>query len=163
MNLPVNIRKAERKDVAAIFNLLTPHIQSGIVLARDEENIRNNIASFLVAEYQGNISGCVAIRDFGGNLYEIRSLAVDDNYRRCGIGSMLVNRAVWDISVSNKEWKIFTLTIHPDFFLKLGFKLVDYRFPEKIWADCEKCAKKDSCDEIALLITSEDNSNLKRV
>ena len=165
MNSAVTIRNAEDRDVSAIFNLLSPHIKSGIVLSRDEENIRSNIDCFYVAECSGKICGCVAVRDFGGNLFEIRSLAVDDDYRRCGIGSMLVNRAVGDISerCKDNEWKTFTLTIHPDFFLKLGFKLVNYRFPEKIWADCEKCAKKDSCDEIALLITSEDGVNLQRV
>ena len=162
-SLNVTIRKAENQDVSAIFNLLPPHIKSGIVLSRDEENIRSNINSFYVAECSGKIGGCVAVRDFGGNLFEIRSLAVDDDYRRCGIGSMLVNRAVWDISERCAEWKTFTLTIHPDFFLKLGFKLVDFRFPEKIWADCENCAKKDSCDEVALLITSEDAQTSQRV
>ncbi len=48
--------------------------------------------------------------------------------------------------------KIFTLTLEPEFFEKLGFERVPKEaLPMKVWSDCAKCPKEDHCDEIALV------------
>ena len=45
----------------------------------------------------------------------------------------------------------------PGFFISLGFKEVEKEmFPEKIWADCLKCAKFNCCDEKAVLFQADD-------
>ena len=47
--------------------------------------------------------------------------------------------------------KVFTLTLEPDFFDKIGFKKVEKdALPMKVWSDCAKCSKQDHCDEIAM-------------
>lgn len=152
----VILRPAALADVPRILALIQPYVERGIVLPRSEENCRENIANFRVAEREGKLIGCVALRPFGGNLYELRSLVVDAACQGTGIGAQLVQNELSSIRERQKEWKIFTLTTTPDFFLRQGFRQVDFRFPEKIWHDCDFCPKKDRCDEVALLITSED-------
>ena len=39
----------------------------------------------------------------------------------------------------------------PDFFIKLGFKIVDKgTLPQKIWKDCFDCPKFPDCGETAV-------------
>ncbi len=150
------VRDAALADVPGILSLIQPYVERGIVLPRSEENCRENIGNFRVAEQGGHLIGCVALRNFGGNLYELRSLVVDAEHQGTGVGAKLVQNEVSRLRDRQREWKIFTLTTTPDFFIRQGFRKVDFRFPEKIWHDCDFCPKKDRCDEVPLLITSAD-------
>jgi amino-acid N-acetyltransferase len=48
--------------------------------------------------------------------------------------------------------KVFALTLNPDFFEKMGFKIVEMdSFPMKVWSDCASCPKQENCDEIAVI------------
>jgi amino-acid N-acetyltransferase len=48
--------------------------------------------------------------------------------------------------------RIFALTLNPDFFEKLGFKIIEKdSLPMKVWSDCAKCPKQQNCDEIAVI------------
>ena len=99
------------------------------------------------------IKGICAMHIFWDNLAEIRSLYVDEGYRKRGIGKWLV-RACFSEAVSLELFRVFTLTYQKRFFEKLGFREVDKSsLPEKIWSDCFKCPKyPDYCDEVAMLI-----------
>jgi amino-acid N-acetyltransferase len=153
----LNVRHAELSDVESIFNLLELYTAKGIVLSRSREDIALFISNFMVAEIDGIIHGCVALRDFGKDLLEVRSLVVSPQFQGKGIGKALVNAIVEDLKFSRPEWRLFTLTTTPEFFNSLGFREVPKSlFPEKIWSDCSKCAKRDCCDEVALLIEAED-------
>ena len=111
------------------------------------------LPKFLVAEYAGSLIGCVALRDFGNSLFEVRSLAVESQMVGKGVGSLLVNSLILDFKLPKKS-KLFALTYRPEFFQRLGFHLVEKElFPQKIWSDCDKCPKKDHCDEQAVMIT----------
>ena len=55
--------------------------------------------------------------------------------------------------LAGKKARLFALTYRDNFFCNLGFRVVEKTlFPEKIWSDCERCPKKDHCDEIAVLM-----------
>ncbi|MCQ2379673.1 MAG: GNAT family N-acetyltransferase [Victivallaceae bacterium] len=150
-------RQATEADVRSIADLLAPYAKAGVVLARDEDNIRHYLANFRVAERADRLVGCVAVRDFGCNLYEVRSLVVADDCKGTGIGRMLVENEIDRLGKIEEKWKLFTLTLSPGFFAKLGFREVDKgMFPEKIWCDCAKCPRLDRCDEVAMLLTPED-------
>lgn len=147
------IRDAAEKDPAAIAELLRPFAEAKIVLARNEDDIRHYLANFTVAEAGGEVVGCVAVRSFDNSLFEVRSLAVRNDFQKSGVGRKLVRYAMekLDRRCSGK-FRLFTLTLVPDFFEKIGFVRVEKElFPEKIWSDCSKCAKLHSCDEVALL------------
>ncbi len=155
MRNDVGIFPAQAEDVSAIAALLAPYAAEGTVLPRSEENIRFYLPNFRVAKIDGKIVGCVAVRDFGNQLFEVRSLVVARDLHGSGIGRMLVEHEIERLRSRLTEWKLFTLTRTPEFFVRIGFQLVDRTlFPEKIWSDCAICPKRDACDETALLITS---------
>ena len=153
----IAVRKAQEADIPAIHALLEHYADRGIVLRRSREEILTYLRNFFVAEYDGRLCGCSAIRDFGNNLLEIRSLVVDPEFQGRGIGRAMINAIVRDVNGKRRKWRIFTLTGQPEFFAKLGFRTVAKEmFPEKIWSDCRKCPKNTCCDEAALIRTDAD-------
>ena len=121
------------------------------MLPRPTAEIRSYIGNFLVAESDGTIVGAVALRDFGEGLEEIRSLVVHPECEGKGIGSGLIRAAV-DFAQKRHTRRLFALTWRPSMFERLGFTLVEKEmFPQKVWADCAKCPKRDHCDEVAVL------------
>jgi len=153
----VSVRAASAGDVSAIHALLEPYAEAKVVLRRSKEDILSYIANFVVAEIDGKVCGCGAARHFGNNLYEVRSLVVDPSIQKKGIGKAIVNFFINRFREQQvADWKLFALTMTPAFFISLGFKEVEKEmFPEKIWADCLKCAKYHCCDETAVLLSSE--------
>ena len=158
MSDKVTVRPAAAADVPAIHALLEPYADEKVVLRRSQEDILNYIANFVVAELDGRVCGCGAARHFGNELYEIRSLVVNPAIQKKGVGRAIVNFFIDKMKNSgNTAWKLFALTMTPAFFVSLGFKEVQKElFPEKIWADCLKCAKYHCCDETAVLLSAED-------
>lgn len=151
------VRKAQEADIPAIHALLEHYAGQGIVLRRSQQDIRNFLRNFFVAESDGEIRGCAALRDFGNNLLEVRSLVVSPEHQGQGIGRALVGSIVRDVNSKRRQWRIFTLTGQPEFFSKQGFRTVSRTlFPEKIWSDCRNCPKNTCCDEIALMVTDAD-------
>ncbi|MBQ7208000.1 MAG: GNAT family N-acetyltransferase [Lentisphaeria bacterium] len=148
------VRRALDTDVRAIFELLEPYAEAGIVLRRSEADILSYIRNFRVALCGSRLCGCVAVRDFGASLLEVRSLVVERAFHGQGVGRLLVEFVINDLRTTrpDEKWHLFTLTGQPGFFQRLGFKIVSKEmFPEKIWSDCSKCPKQHCCDETALL------------
>ena len=146
------VRMAEEKDIPQIHQLLKIYAREQIVLPRTPEEILENLGRFIVADSDGAIKGCVAIRDFGNDLLEVRSLAVQPDSLRNGIGREMVKELIRVLEREKRSFRLFALTYKTDFFLKLGFHRVSMdMFPEKIWSDCVKCPKKEHCDEEAVL------------
>ena len=150
----ISVRMESCEDAHAIHALLEPYADEGIVLRRSVEDILLYIKNFRVA-YKGNqLCGCVAVRDFGNNLMEVRSLVIDRNLQGQGIGRILIEfiiKQLYDL-YPDGNWSLFTLTGQPGFFQRLGFQIVSKEmFPQKIWSDCSKCKKQHCCDETALL------------
>ena len=153
MNISVSVRAARPDDVDAIYQLLELYSASGIVLKRSKENISGYLQNFIVAECDGAVCGCCALRDFGNRLLEIRSLVVSPDFQGKGVGKKLVNYFITGLKESAAPWRLFTLTLQVEFFRALGFCEVEKEsFPEKIWSDCSKCPKFHCCDETALLL-----------
>lgn len=144
---------ARLKHARVIHDFLAACARAGEVLPRPIHEIRQHIADFIVAMNPDHrVIGCVALRDYGRGLFEVRSLVVDEGHRGQGLGSKLVGQAM-DLAVKREAHSLFALTYHPDLFKRQGFEIVPKeRFPQKVWADCRHCAKQDHCDEIALVI-----------
>ena len=150
----ISVRMASSDDAHAIHALLEPYADEGIVLRRSVEDILLYINNFRVAYRGDKLCGCVAVRDFGSKLMEVRSLVISPDMQGQGIGRILINfvlNQLFELYPDGK-WSLFTLTKQPGFFHKMGFLTVSKEmFPQKIWSDCSKCKKKDCCDETALL------------
>ena len=153
--IAAQIRPAEVEDAPAIYALLATFSTEGKLLPRPVADIQARIANFLVAEQNGMIAACGALRDFGNNLNEIRSLAVRRDLAGQGIGSRLVKALLGKAveRTGGENGHVFALTYRVDFFKRLGFRVIDkYTFPPKIWSDCCVCPRKDHCDETAVVI-----------
>lgn len=155
MKAPVLLRAASPADAPAIAALLHGYAMQNLLLDRSEEDILFYLKNFTVAvDADNNLLGCMAVRDFGNDLLEVRSLAVKPDLRQSGIGRKLVQKAIGRLRSERAQFRLFALTLQPGFFEKLDFSIVEKElFPEKIWADCLRCPKQHCCDEFAVLYT----------
>jgi amino-acid N-acetyltransferase len=148
----ISIVPARPEQAEAISSLLTPYVKQGIVLPRPPNDVRDNIANFLVAVDGDRVVGSVAVRDFGHGLHEVRSLVVHPDAAGCGLGSRLVASAV-ALAEKRGATRVFALTMRPRLFERLHFVQVDKAmFPQKVWSDCIKCPKRFCCDEVAVML-----------
>ena len=89
---------------------------------------------------------------FTEDLGEVRSLVVDDAFKRQGLGRMLVQRITEEARTIGLR-RLMALTYLASFFHKLGFKTVAIdTLPEKVWGICVKCYKFNNCDETAVVL-----------
>lgn len=147
----ITYRKAEEKDVHKIHNLIEIYVQKSVLLERSDEEVRKDLEDFWVADMDGEIIGCAALYKYLSTLAEIRSVAVNPQYQRKGIGKHLITNCVEDARKQGIA-EVFVLTFSQLFFEHLGFCVIDKNLlPHKIWKDCNKCPKKDNCQEIAML------------
>ena len=146
--------QAKLSDIARMQNLVADEVARGIILARSDDEVATNIRSYLLALSDENeLLGYCALHVQNAQLAEIRSLIVNKNARRMGVGRALVNehlKKACDLELK----QVFTLTYQREFFESLGFKEIDKKdLPaQKIWSDCIKCKHFPNCDEIALII-----------
>ena len=136
----------------AIVSSFAPFVLKQQILPRSEADIAASLDDFIIARKGGRIVGTVALRDFGNGLEEVRTLTVASECEGRGLGSRLVS-AVIELARARNASRIFTLTMRPNIFLRLGFFVVSLmRFPAKVQNDCLACPKKEQCDEVALLL-----------
>ncbi|HOQ04463.1 MAG TPA: N-acetyltransferase [Anaerohalosphaeraceae bacterium] len=148
----MQIRNARVQDVPAIHALISCYAELDRMLFRSLADIYENLQVFQVAEANGTVVGCCALKVIWSNLAEIQSLAVDKGYFGKGIGRALVNRCLEEARRLGIT-QVFTLTMEPVFFEKVGFRRVDKKtLPMKVWSDCARCPKQDHCDETAMII-----------
>lgn len=146
------IRKAKISDVKDIQKLLMTFASRGDMLSRSLSEIYESLRDFYVFEENGALLGAAALHIVWEDLAEVRSVAVSEEAGRKGIGSQLVQACI-DEARSIGLKRIFCLTYKPEFFGKLGFKLVDKsELPHKVWGDCIKCPKFPDCDENAMIL-----------
>lgn len=149
----MNVRGATTSDVKAIHALVSSYAERDQMLFRSVSDIYENLQMFLVAELDGVVVGCCSLEIIWSDLAEIKSLAVDQNQTNKGVGKMLVAAALEQAQQLGVP-QVFALTLKPDFFQKLNFRVVTKEtLPMKVWSDCAKCPKQDNCDEVAVIKT----------
>lgn len=145
------IRKAQISDVKEIQKLLMKYASQGDMLSRSLSELYESLRDFYVFEDGGTLLGTAALHIVWDDLAEVRSVAVAEEAGRRGIGSQLVQACIIEARQIGLR-RIFCLTYKPDFFAKLGFRLVDKsELPQKVWGDCIKCVKFPDCDENAMI------------
>ena len=149
------IRKAKLKDAGEIYKLINQYAKEGILLPRSLNSIYENIRDFWVCEENGRLVGCAALHIVWEDLAEIKSLAVSEEYKGKGIGTMLVEACLKEAEELGVK-RVFVLTYAHGFFSKLNFEeLEKMKLPHKVWGECINCVKFPSCDEIAMWIDLE--------
>jgi len=146
------IRKATFMDVKAIQSLVNRYADAGQMLPRTLNELYEHLRDFHVYEDNGSLIGVCALHVSWDSLAEIRSLAVQQDRVKRGIGAELVRQCLAEAAELRVE-RVFVLTYQSGFFRKLGFAEVDKKeLPHKIWTDCLNCVKFPDCDESALMI-----------
>ncbi len=146
------LRKANVRDVPGITALINETAQKGLVLPKSLNQVYQNIRDVVIYEENGQIIACGALHVLWQDLAEIRSLVVREDYRCHGIGRQLVESLLAEARELGVP-RAFALTYRQEFFVGLGFRVVDKEeLPHKIWADCIDCVKFPHCDETAVIL-----------
>jgi amino-acid N-acetyltransferase len=149
----IKFYKPTVKDIEDMQALVQADVANGNILERSEAEMATTIRSYTVAKIDDAIVGFVALHIHTTTLAEIRSLVVDANYRKKGIGQGLIEHSIKEGKLLDIQ-KILVLTYQQQLFEKFGFEvIVKESLPDtKIWADCIKCKHFPICDEIALTL-----------
>jgi amino-acid N-acetyltransferase len=145
-------RKAKLSDIEQMQNLVTPEVDSGVILLRSDDELATNIRSYMVGVLDEQIVAFNALHIHSPKLAEIRSLIVSEKLRGQGVGKKLIQLSEEEgLSLGLKE--ILVLTYQQSFFEALGFiEISKESIPEhKIWADCIKCKHFPVCNEVSLI------------
>ena len=147
------IRKAKYNDVESIQNLIRIFSETGKVLFRSLDEIKENISSFWVYEKKDQLIGVCSLKKDWGRLVELRSLGVDPRYSGQGIGTEMVEASLKE-ALSTDCDTLFVLTYAVSMFKRLGFRTIDKeRLPHKVWNDCNACLHQENCDETAMVLS----------
>ena len=147
----VTIRKAKVADADSILRLVNALAKDQLMLPRSPASIIENLRDFVVAEQDGRFAGCGGLHVVWSDLAEIRSIAVEPELQRSGLGRRMAEQLI-DEARELGVAKVFAFTYVPGFFERLGFGVVEHgSLPHKVFGDCMNCPKFNACDEIAML------------
>jgi amino-acid N-acetyltransferase len=146
------LRGAHINDVEQMNKLVNHFAQRDLMLARPLGELYENIRDYYVYVENGSIVGCAALHVFWKDLAEIKSIAVEEGHQNKGIGKQLIQKCLEEGKALGIS-RLFVLTYIPEFFERMGFKLIDKDLlPHKIWTECVKCYKFPDCGEVSLVI-----------
>ncbi|MBU1927679.1 N-acetyltransferase [bacterium] len=150
--MKIELKKASLSNIDVMQKLVAPEIQSGIILARSDDEIATNVRSYTLAYLEGELVGFCALHVHTAALAEVRSLIVKESLRGNKIGEQLVNQCLNEAMDLGLQ-RVLTLTYRQGFFERLGFvEIPKESLPEhKIWADCIKCKHFPVCNEVSLI------------
>jgi amino-acid N-acetyltransferase len=157
------IREAKYQDAESIQNLIRIFSETGKVLFRSLDEIRENITDFQVYEKNDQIIGVCSLKTGWDQLVELRSLGVDPRYSGQGLGTEMVQASI-ETALSTDCDTLFVLTYAVPMFERLGFHIVDKAtLPHKVWNDCNACLHQENCDETAMILSLDSVRNLRAV
>lgn len=115
------IRKAQIKDISAIFLLIKSVARKGQLLIRNKEDLKECIDTFFVwDEPKYGVVACCGLTIYNKKLAEIRSLVVKKDFQNNGIGNLLVKECL-KLAKTNKIYEVLAITDKVNFFNNLGF------------------------------------------
>lgn len=157
------VRKASLTDIPPLLALINRYAAEGVMLARTEFEMSENIRDFTVIyDSSGRLAGCGALHFYTPTMGEVRSLAVEPELKKHGLGRLVVE-ALDREARENQLHAVFAFTYVPGFFEKMGYFEVERgELPLKAWKDCLRCPKFQCCDEIAVLKLLRANPTLFR-
>jgi amino-acid N-acetyltransferase len=149
----VRIRRAKIPDAAAIHALVAHYAAQGLLLPRAAEEIRANIGHFIVQDDGGRVVSCLSLESYGGDLAEIRSIAVSPEKQGRGLGARLIASALAEARRRGIA-RVFAVTHAPLFFERQGFAAsARQSLTEKIERDCHACSQQRTCKLVAMIAT----------
>jgi amino-acid N-acetyltransferase len=113
------VRRARTSDVPAIKRLVDTYAGK-ILLEKNLVTLYEAVQEFWVAELDGEVIGCGALHVLWADLGEVRTVAVDREYTRHGIGGRVLDALLDDARDLGLK-RVFCLTFEVDFFARHGF------------------------------------------
>ena len=154
----ITLRHADASQAPKLHALISANLEEGRLLPRGLDDLTLHAARFVVAMRGRTIVGCADLVPLSPQLAEVRSLAVDANTRRSGIGAMLVEELRQRARREGFE-KLCAFTHKPGYFSHMGFSIVPHLWlPEKIFSDCVKCPLFRQCGQYAMLLPLDASS-----
>jgi amino-acid N-acetyltransferase len=147
----VVVRKARLSDVPAMEQLINGYARQNLMLSRTRTALCESAREFVVAEVDGQFAGCGALHLYSMTTAELRCLAVAEKFMKQRLGAKIAQALIEDAAEYEVD-RVYTFTLVPDFFRKLGFRMVPQSaLPEKVLSECAGCPKRECCNEIALV------------
>jgi amino-acid N-acetyltransferase len=147
------LRPAWAADAPQIHALIAAHLEEGHLLPRRLEELTVHAPRFVVAVQGERVVGCAELAPLSRAVAEVRSLVVDRDVRRDGIGERLVHELARRARLDGFD-RLCAFTHRPGFFVRLGFSIVPHHWVrEKIAVDCQGCALFRSCEQHAVVLT----------
>jgi amino-acid N-acetyltransferase len=152
----VSLRRAAAADAPALHALIAAHLEEGRLLPRALDELTVHAHRFVVAIESAaagdRIVGCAELAPLSATVAEVRSLVVDQDARRLGLGGQMVE-ALSGRARSEGYDKLCAFAHEPRFFVHRGFSIVPHTWvPEKIAHDCNACPLFRSCGQYAIVL-----------
>ncbi|MGH3327185.1 MAG: amino-acid N-acetyltransferase [Streptomycetales bacterium] len=123
--MDVPIRRARTSDVRTIRRLVDTYAPTRVLLSKATVTLYEDVQEFWVADGpNGEIIGCGALHVMWEDLAEVRTLAVDPDYRGQRVGGRLLSTLLAAARRLGVR-RIFCLTFEVDFFQRHGFSEID--------------------------------------
>jgi amino-acid N-acetyltransferase len=119
-----DVRRAVTHDVSFIRRMVDNYTLDGRLLAKAWVNLYEDVQEFLVADKGGDVIGCGALHVMWEDLAEVRTLAVDPDHLRSGVGSAILESLI-DQARALGVRRIFCLTFETSFFERHGFQEIE--------------------------------------
>ena len=146
----VIIRPAVAAEAPTLHQLISAYLDAGHLLPRTLAEVTTHADRFVVAVNGAGVSGGAELAPLSHTVAEIRSLVVDERWRRNGIGTRLI-RALMEQATRQRFSTLCAFVHDPSPFVHLGFSLVPRVWmTEKIMTDCRTCSRLRHCRQHAL-------------
>ena len=122
--MDITIRRASTRDVRHIRRLIDIYTADRRLLSKATVAIYEDVQEFWVAEHDGKVVGCGALHVLWEDLAEIRTIAVDPQWRGHKIGFRLV-QVLLDTARELGVRRVFVLTFETEFFGSFGFTPIE--------------------------------------
>ena len=152
----IELREAERDDVAAIHALVNAHVQSDHLLPRTFEDVERRISRFVIATMGSMVVACAELAPLSPRTAEVRSMVVAEHARSLGIGRSILNALVQQARAAGFQ-RLCAFTHRPAYFVRLGFSLVPHLWVrEKVTTDCVTCPAFRVCGQHAVSLNLDE-------
>ncbi|WP_193312877.1 amino-acid N-acetyltransferase [Georgenia subflava] len=123
----VAVRQARPADVRAIYELVQPYAERGILIDKELITYFEAVQEFVVAEVVDETGtrtvGCGALHVLWDDIAEVRTLAVDESVTGRGVGRRLLETLVGRARGLGLK-RVFCLTFEVEFFRRHGFEVI---------------------------------------
>ncbi len=127
MDEALEIRPACHDDLAVAHAFLQPFMDSQQLLPRTSIELELLLKHAFIARVGERVVGFVALEIYSKKLAEIQCLAVEESYRRQGIGRQLVQRCI-ERATAEKVKELLAISASEEMLKACGF---DYALPDQ--------------------------------